>query len=282
MGKEFEGSVALVTGGSQGIGRAIAEAFAKKGASVVICARQRQEVELAAREIASSGGRCQGIALDVSNASAVQSAVASLLKSYGRIDILVACAGIYGPIGALEGNDPQAWGQAIMINLCGTAFSVQAVLPSMKRRGSGCIITLAGAGAGGPSIKPNISAYTSSKFGVCGFTEAVAKELEGTGVRINAISPGAVNTRLLDEVLSSGARAGREFLAASKRQKETGGTPPEKAAGLALYLASGQAGRISGKVLSAVWDTPEKMERSADKPSAFCLRRIDGELFFEK
>ena len=282
MGKEFEGKVVLVTGGSQGIGRAIAEAFAKKGANVVICARREQEVESAAREISSSGGECRGIALDVTDVSAVQSAVASLLKSYGRIDILVACAGIYGPIGALEGNDSKAWEQAIRINLCGTAFSVQAVLPSMKRQKEGCIITLAGAGAGGQSIKPNISAYTSSKFGVCGFTEALARELEGTGVRINAISPGAVNTRLLDEVLSAGEKAGREFLEASKRQKETGGTPPEKAAGLALYLASGKARRINGKVLSAVWDTPEKMGASAGKPSMFCLRRIDGELFFEK
>jgi len=284
MQKKADANVALVTGGSQGIGRAISEAFAKQGYSVVIFSRTQGEVQKAAAEIASYGLKCEGAALDVSDFRSVELAFASAAKKYGRIDVLVTCAGVYGPIGPLEENDPAQWEQAIRINLCGTVHSVRAALPYMKRQGSGCIVTLAGGGVGGNGIKQNFSSYVTGKFGVCGFTEALSRELEGTGVRINAISPGAVNTRLLDQVLKAGDRAGKEFLAASKKQKETGGTPLGAAASLALFLASKAAAGISGRTLSAVWDKKERLSAidwKSDK-SIFTLRRIDGELFGQK
>ena len=249
-----------------------------------IFSRTQSDVEKAAGEISAQGFICEGHALDVTDFGAVSSAFRGAAEKRGRLDVLVTCAGVYGPIGPLEENGPAAWEQAIRINLCGTVFSVRAALPFMKRQSSGCIITLAGVGVGGPSIKPNFSSYVSSKFAVCGFTEAVSRELEGTGVTINAISPGAVNTRLLDQALSAGAAAGPDFLEALKKQKKVGGTPPESAARLALFLSSGAARHISGRTLSAVWDKEEKLSSKgweADR-SLYALRRIDNELYQSK
>ena len=279
MAKEFEGQVVLVTGGSQGIGRAMASAFAAHGARVVIFSRNAEEVRKAASEIPS----CEGVSLDVSDARAVKEAFGQVARKYGRMDVLVNCAGIYGPIGPIEENDSSKWTQTLLVNLCGTAYCCQAAIPHMKKLGSGCIIAMAGGGVGGPKLKPNFSSYVTSKFGICGLTESLSKELEGTGVRINAISPGAVNTRLLGEVLAAGERAGREFLAASRKQMQDGGTPPEKAAGLALFLASKKASHINGKVLSAVWDkVPSLSFPLPNEPDTFTLRRIDGQLYERK
>ena len=274
-----EKKVAVITGGSQGIGRCIAEKFAGNGYATVICARTEGDVKKASAEI---GNGCEGVALDVSDSKAVSEAFSNIAKRHGRIDVLVTCAGIYGPIGTLEENDAEKWEQALMINLCGTVFCVRAALPVMKKQNDGCIITLAGGGAGGAKIKPNFSSYVTSKFAVAGFTEAVSKELEGTGVRINAISPGAVNTRLLEQVLSAGKSAGKEFLEASKKQKQGGGTPPELSAKLALFLASDKARNVSGRMLSAVWDKEDEIAAIGAKGSLYTLRRIDDELFSEK
>jgi len=262
----------------------MAEAFAKEGYATIICARTKADVEKAASEISASGLSCEGIALDVTNSAAVQSAIDSIVKTRGKIDVLVCCAGIYGPIGPIEGNDPAHWQMALMVNLVGTMLVVRACVPSMKKAGKGCIITMAGGGVGGKKLKPNFSSYVTSKFGVCGFTEAVAAELEGTGVRINAISPGAVNTRLLEEVLSSGEKAGKDFLASSRKQKENGGTPPQKACSLALYLAGDGAKSVNGKMLSAVWDDTSALTAMGNKiPGAlYTLKRIDNQLFSEK
>lgn len=279
-----EKKVAVVTGGSQGIGRAIALAFAKKGHLVCICARTAKDVRRTAREISGLGYKCRGFTLDVSKASQIRRTVDSIVRQYGRIDVLVTCAGVYGPLGPLEENVENPWAEALSINVLGTVYAVRSVLPVMKRQGKGCIITMAGAGAGGSNIKPNLSCYTASKFAICGFTESVSKELERTGVRINAISPGAVNTRLIDQVLAAGEKSGKEFLRESIRQKQAGGTSPEAAASLAIYLASGQASHLNGKILSAIWEKPEFLSamRGKVQGSIYNLRRIDGVIYCEK
>jgi NAD(P)-dependent dehydrogenase (short-subunit alcohol dehydrogenase family) len=257
--------------------------FAKNGYNVAICARTRQDVEKTAGEIRAMGHQCSGFVLDVADFAALQEKVGEMAEKLGGIDVLVACAGVYGPIGRLEENSRQEWENALRINLLGTVFTVRAVLPIMKRQGNGCIIAMAGGGVGGKSIKPNFSAYVTSKFAVCGFVEALAGELEGSGVRINAISPGPVNTRLLDQVLTARDKAGGKFYEDSLKQKEKGGTPPELAAKFAVFLASGQAAHLSGKMLSAVWDKPAALagKKIGAKKSLYTLRRIDGEMFGE-
>jgi NAD(P)-dependent dehydrogenase (short-subunit alcohol dehydrogenase family) len=280
--EKIEPKLAVITGGSQGIGRAMANEFAKAGYMTVILARTGPDVEKAAKEI-SGIGMCEGMALDVSSPSSVDDAFSRIAKKHGKIDVLVCCAGIYGPIGPLEENKPLEWKQAIDINLCGTVYCARAAVPYMKKHMFGRIITLAGGGVGGPNVKPNLSAYTTSKFAICGFVEALSSELEGSNITINAISPGAVNTRLLEQVLRAGEKAGKKFLEASKKQKETGGTPPELAAKMALFLASGSAGNISGKTISAVWEKPDVLSALDGKnKSIYTLRRIDGVLFKEK
>ena len=274
--------VAVITGGSQGIGKAMAIEFASAGYATIILARTEADVKKAAGEISESG-MCEGMALDVSNPKMVEGALAQIAKKHGRMDVLVCCAGIYGPIGPLEENEPLAWKQAIDINLCGTVFCARAAAPYMKKQGFGRIVALAGGGVGGPNVKPNLSAYTTSKFAVCGFVEAFSSELAGSNVTINAISPGAVNTRLLKQVLLAGEKAGKNFLEASKKQEETGGTPPQLAAKMALFLASEQAGHISGRMISAVWEKPEELSALGSRSkSLYTLRRIDDVLFGEK
>jgi len=277
-----EKKVALITGGSQGIGKAMAEEFGRAGYSLAICSRTEKDVNVAEAGLRSAGFECMGFSLDVSDAPSVKKKIAQVAAKFGRIDVLVNCAGVYGPIGPLEENDEAQWEAAIKINLCGTAYCTKAVIPIMKKQKQGSIINMAGGGVGGKGIKPNFSAYVTSKFAVCGFTEAVSRELEGTGVRINAISPGAVNTRLLDQVLKSGEMAGK-FYQESLKQKEIGGTSPLLAAEFAVFLSSSKAAHISGKTLSAVWDKQEKLASLGKAASSqYTLRRIDNEMFTEK
>src|SRR3990167_5536331 len=127
MEYDYSGKVVAITGGSQGIGKAMAQAFASHGASVVIFARNAEEVQKAASGISAGGLKCEGRQLDVGDHAAVQKAFVRLVSERKRLDVLVNCAGIYGPIGALEENDLGSWHQAVSINLCGTAFCTSAV-----------------------------------------------------------------------------------------------------------------------------------------------------------
>lgn len=280
----LEGKVVVVTGGSQGIGKAIASEFSKHKSKVIILSRTQADVEKSAKEIGLLGGSCEGFVCDVSNADDTKRIIGEIFNQQKQIDLLVNCAGIYGPMGHLESNDLELWKKTIEINLLGTVNSVHAVIPFMKKQGHGKIITLAGGGLGGKNLKPNFSAYTTSKAAVIGFTELLSHELKEFNIQINAVSPGAVNTRLLDQVLSAGELAGKDFLESSKKQKLDGGTPPEKVANLVIFLATQDSDYLSGKTLSAVWDDYQNFDKIKDKlkkSSLFTLRRIDDIYFKE-
>ncbi len=275
--KELEDKIVVVTGGGQGIGRCIAAEYAKRKAVVVICSRTKPDLDKAAEEIRSSGGHCKAYAADVSDARKLKQFFDDVIKKYGRIDVLINCAGIYGPIGPLEENDMGQWEKTIQINLLGTVHCTRYVIPVMKKQGKGKIINLCGGGVGGPDLKSNLSAYITSKAAIAGYTEAMANELRDYNIQVNAISPGAVNTRLLDQVLAAGDLAGKDFLERSKKQKSAGGTPPEKAADLAIFLSTSASDHVTGKVLSAVWDDYKNFGKIRDrlKGSLYNLRRID-------
>ena len=278
----FRGQVALVTGAGRGIGRTIATAFAHAGANLALVARSKSELEEVSHEISSSGVDCLICPADVSDRPAVQRTVLSVLARFGRIDILVNAAGVYGPIGPLVENNMDDWVRALEINLLGTLFSLRAVLPHMLARSNGVVINLSGGGAVSPF--PRFSAYSTSKAAVVRLTETVAEEVRDRGVRINAIAPGAVNTRLLDQVLAVGKAAGTEFYFKAIEQKRNGGTPPEIAAELALFLASAAAAGITGRLISAVWDDWKSLPLRAQElghSALFTLRRIDGRNFAE-
>lgn len=281
MSFPLNGKVAIVTGSNQGLGLEIARNFVQLGASLMLCARDSGLLD-EAREILcrlSKEGQCiEAINTDVSNLDDVTHLVETTLSRLGRIDILVNNAGIYGPMDVIEDVDWAQWVKAIEINLYGSVLMCRAVLPTMKTQRKGKIIQLSGGGATNPM--PRISAYAVSKIAVVRFAETLAEEVREYGIDVNAIAPGALNTRLLDEVLAAGPeKVGDSFFDKSLKQKEFGGTSFDAGVNLAAFLASDQSDGITGKLISAVWDNwthwTEHVEelRSSD---VYTLRRIVG------
>jgi len=202
--------------------------------------------------------------------------VADALERFSRVDVLVNNAGVYGPKGLIEEVDWDEWERAVRVNLFGSVLCCRAVLPHFRANGYGKIIQLSGGGATSPL--PRLSAYAASKAAVVRFAETLAEELDGTGIDVNAIAPGALNTRLLDQVLDAGPeRVGDSFYARALEQQASGGTPLDLAARLAVFLASGASDGITGKLISAPWDPWEELGRHADDlrgSDVYTLRRI--------
>jgi NAD(P)-dependent dehydrogenase (short-subunit alcohol dehydrogenase family) len=198
------------------------------------------------------------------------------LDEFPSLDILVNNAGVYGPKGDLEKTNWQEWVDAIHINLLGTVYPCRSVLPSLKERRYGKIINLSGGGATAPL--PRLSAYATSKAAVVRFTETLAEETKEFRIDVNAIAPGALNTRLLDEVLNAGPeRVGTEFFEKAKKQKAGGGSSLENAASLCVFLASSASDGITGKLISAVWDPWKDLPRYREElknSDIYTLRRI--------
>ena len=277
----LRGKVALVTGASQGLGKEIARAYLVAGASVMLCGRNFDKLHEAYAElqplVVASQKLCLTV-MDVSVEKDVAATVAATLNDLGGCHILVNNAGIYGPKGKLEDLDWAEWQKTIDINLYGSILMCRALLPHFKAQRFGKIVQLSGGGATAPM--PNLSAYAVSKAAIVRFVETLALELEGTGVEVNAIAPGALNTRMLEEVLAAGPEVvGYSFYEKSIKQKETGGTSLSKASTLAVFLATEQSNGISGKLISAVWDNwaqwPEHLS-ALNSSDIYTLRRISG------
>jgi 3-oxoacyl-[acyl-carrier protein] reductase len=277
------GRVAIVTGGSRGIGLAIARALGRAGARVAIASRTASELEAARGALAGEGVEALARATDVAKMEDARALADEVLARWGRIDVLVNNAGVNGAIGRLDACDPREWRLAYEVNVFGTMHMCAAVLPSMCAARRGKIVNLAGGGVGGPGVAPRVSAYTSSKAAVVQLTEALAREIMEDGVQVNAIAPGAVVTEMTAAVVAAGPeRAGRELYERTLKQRESGGETPELAAALVVWLASEASGRLTGKMLSAKWDKVEGIDvASANASSLYSLRRIDGVLFAE-
>jgi len=251
--KLLAGKVSVITGGSMGIGRAIAKAFLDEGSHCVLAARSEQALAETVEELAAIGPQVRPFPTDVAAEEAVRSLIDFTLEEFGAIDILVNCAGIYGPIGLSTDVDIGEWWETVEINLRGTYLCTRLAVQAMIQQGTGGkIINLAGGGAA--SAFPRFSAYAVSKAAVVRLTETLAEETKEYGIDMNVIAPGGVNTRLLDQVMEAGEAAGKAHMERSLRQKREGGVPPERAAELAVFLASSQSDGLSGKFLSAVWD----------------------------
>jgi NAD(P)-dependent dehydrogenase (short-subunit alcohol dehydrogenase family) len=275
------GRIAVVTGGNRGLGLEIARAFVQAGASVVITARDEALLENAAAELGGWARQGQTVLwrrADATDENAMQAVVEQAIREMGGLHVLVNNAGVYGPFGAIEAVDWQKWMDAIVINLFGSAIPIRAVLPHFKEQRYGKIIQLSGGGATNPL--PRISGYAASKAAVVRLAETVAEECREFSIDVNAIAPGALNTRLLDDVLAAGPeQVGEAFFARALKQKEDGGIPLGRGAELAVFLASQSSDGITGKLISAVWDNwqtwPEHRDELA-KSDAFTLRRIAG------
>ncbi len=273
--------VAIITGANQGLGLEIAHRYAEAGASLVICARNGDLLAKARKALAGElkPGQCiEAMQADVSNQRNVEELVEIALRAFGRIDILVNNAGIYGPMSPIEQVDWMQWIKALEINLFGSVLMCRAVLPAMKERRRGKIVQLSGGGATNPL--PNISAYAVSKAAIVRFAETLAEEVREFNIDVNAVAPGALNTRMLDEVLAAGpGNVGQAFFDRAVKQKESGGAGLEKAAKLAVFLASDASNGITGKLISAVWDDwehwPEHIEELCSH-DVYTLKRITG------
>ena len=268
---------ALITGGSQGLGKVIAEFFLREGANIVICSRGEKEL-LATRDELVKKFPAQKIfakTCDVSSEAQVNELVAFALRELGSLNALVLNAGIYGPMGATESVPLDEWKRALEINLYGVLLPCRAVIPLFKKAGQGKIIVLSGGGATNPL--PNISAYAASKAAVIRLMETLAEELKPFHVDVNAIAPGALATRLVDEVLAAGAeKVGAAFFEKNKNWKEKGAVPLELGASVAVYLASAESDGITGKLISAQWDPWEKLHEFKGDLGGdiYTLRRI--------
>ena len=269
---------ALITGGSQGLGKSIAEHFLREGANIVLCARSEKDLSATRDELEKKfpAQKISAKTCDVSNEAQVNELVAFAWRELGSIDALVLNAGIYGPMGPTESVPLAEWRRALDINLFGVLLPSRAVIPHFKQAGRGKIIVLSGGGATNPL--PNISAYAASKAAVVRLMETLAEELRSFHVDVNAIAPGALATRLVDEVLAAGPdKVGAAFFEKNKGWKEKGAVPLELGASLAVYLASAESNGITGKLISAQWDPWKDLQKHRDelaRSDIYCLRRI--------
>ena len=231
----LDGKVALVTGGSRGIGRAVAAAYARAGARVYICGRNKDDLDAAVRELQASGGEIDGGAVDVGSVEDVKRLVRSATRRFGTIDVLVNNASILGPrVPIVEYPDP-AWEEVLRINLSGVFFLCREILPLMLAKRSGSIINVtSGVGRQG---KARWGAYAVSKAGLECLTQVLADEVKDSGIRVNAVNPAATRT---------------EMRARAYPEEDPQTLPkPEEIVGIFLYLASDASAAVSGQSLDA-------------------------------
>jgi NAD(P)-dependent dehydrogenase (short-subunit alcohol dehydrogenase family) len=243
MGERFEGKTIIVTGGSRGIGLAIAQAFADEHAQVVIASQNEARGSAAVEALQSDGGRVMFIRTDVSNQQSAGQMVAEVLNRFGTIDVLVNNAGAHEKaLFTQESED--LWQRMYRVNVLGTVFPSQAVVHHMQQRGQGVIVHVASkAGVVG---EPGHAAYSAAKGAVIALTRAMAVELASYGIRVNAICPGPVMTDML--LAAEPKEADREALAAKAPIGRLG--EPEDIAGAVLFLASAESAMITGQALS--------------------------------
>ena len=249
----LDGRRVLLTGATGGLGRAVAERCWQLGASLALAARPGPALDqlVAGLTTAASGPQeCFGVPADLTDPGAPETILRAVTSRWPHLDVLVNNAGIVGPIGALSTSDWAAWQQTIQVNLMAPVALCRLLIPYLPAGGS--IINLSGGGATGP--RPNFSAYATSKAGLVRFTENLAVELAGQGLRVNAVAPGAMNTKMLDAVLEAGPEAAGGEFGKSVSQKEKGGVAPATAAELVAWLAGSGSAGISGRLISAVWD----------------------------
>ncbi len=241
----LDGKVALITGGSQGIGEAIARRYAKDGAVVAIIARGADRARAVADDINASGGRAESFSADCSKVDEIDDVVAAIAKSFGRIDIAVSNAGTFKTL-PLEETTEETWDAQVDLNLKGAFFLVKSVAPHLEKQGGGKVILISSiAGVRG---FPNCPAYCASKGGVVNLTKALATELAKKKININTIAPGNVETPINAHLRGPG---NEDYIKLMSDRTPTGRAflvPPD-IAGVAAFLASGDAVAMHGSIV---------------------------------
>lgn len=245
--KRLDGKVALVTGGARGIGRSICEAYAREGAKVAVA----DLLETDALETAESFGG-MAVRMDVTDIASIQAGVAAVEEAWDGLDILVNSAGIFD-MASIDKITPEDYRRQYDVNVGGTIFACQAVIPSMKKRGGGAIINLAS--QAGRRGEPNITIYCSTKAAVISITQSLALELAGDNIRVNGIAPGVIDTPMWDVVDAKFAEY--EHKPKGQKKREVGEAvplgrmgDPADVADPCVFLASSEARYVTAQTLN--------------------------------
>ena len=246
MSKEFEGKIALVTGGSSGIGRATAIAFAKKGAKVVIASPQEKEGEETVAMIKEVGSEAIFFKTDITQAIEVENLLNQTINTYSRLDYAFNNAGIEGIIRPSIEQTEENWNQVIDINLKGVWLSMKYQIPEMLKNGGGAIVN--NSSIAGLIGAPNSSIYCASKHGVIGLTRSLALEQATAGIRINAVCPGFIQTDMIERAfVQTGDSEAKAKIVAATPIGRIG--QPEEVANAVVWLCSDAASFITGHSL---------------------------------
>lgn len=242
---ELEGKVALVTGGSRGIGKAIALAFARAGADVALAARGAEDLERAAEEVRAAGARALAVPTDVTDPRQVEALVRRTVRELGTLDVLVNNAGAAPFFATVETVREEGFEKYFRINFTSAFYCTRAAGPILLEKGSGSVVNIAS--VAGLIASPGLTYYATAKAALISLTRTVAKEWAASGVRVNAIAPGWVETDL-----NVGARQDPGFYEGVRAQIPLGRWGrPEEIASVALFLASDAASFITGSVVVA-------------------------------
>ena len=232
---KLEGRVAIVTGSGRGIGRAIAETFAREGAKVVVSARTERQIEDVARRIAEQGGEAISVPTDIAREGDVKRLVDRTIDAFGQVDILVNNAGVNHPPVDIVDMEPDSWRLVTDVNLNGPFLCTHSVLPHMIGRKSGTIINIST--IGGRKGGRGRGAYRAAKAGLINFTESLAAEVYEHGISVNCICPGGVDTEMMREITQG--RVPSNLMR------------PEEIANVALFLASDESTAVTGTAIDA-------------------------------
>ena len=270
---------ALITGGTGGLGQVLVRRFWAEGYNIAIVARSEADAQKLINYLPFiEGQEVYVFCGDLSVPNDVANIIGRVKNKIPSLDLLINNAAIQGPIGPFLENDESAWLRAIQVNLFAPIALCKGLVPMLaKSKYLPNIINISGGGATSP--RANFSAYSTAKTGLVRFSETLAEELKEFKIRVNCIAPGAMKTKMLEDVFLSGKNAGtRELLIAEKVMKD-GGASMESVADLAVFLASKLSEGISGKLISAVWDDWQnwpKYTKELQNSDVYTLRRVVG------
>lgn len=267
----LDNQVAIVTGGGWNIGRAIARAFARAGARLVIAGRNEQRLAQTRALLREEGLDALVVPTDVTDLRQVERLVRTAVEAYGTVDVMAAIAGGGWPYQSIEEVDPATWDQVLRQNLSATFYCARAVLPILRRKDRGSILTCAGGGAFHPVLGVPFSGYACAKAAICRFTDQLTAELWDTQIRINCLEPGMV----WDEAKLAQIAA-EERATSTRHPLHDQNHPPEDAAELALWLVSAQSGRLRGRLVSVNdtwWRDPVQVQKVEQSLTLYRLWR---------
>ena len=242
---DLKNKTAIVTGARRGMGRAHALVLAKAGARVMVADISSEECEKVVKEIEKNGGEAMAIKCDVSKKEEVDKMIETVVKKWGKLDILINNAGIAQFVPFLQMTEAE-WDKTININLKGYFLCAQAAAKEMQRQGSGAIVNIASVAMGQVGVGfPSLTHYCASKGGIVGMSEAMAIELAPYNIRVNVVSPGAIDTPMIDPVKQD--KAAMAGILARVPLRRVG--KPEEVANAVLFLASDESSYMTGSVV---------------------------------